>query len=80
MKEFIGTVVSKKMKKTVVVEVKRTFKHPMYRKILTRSTKFKSHDELNTKVGDQVKIQETRPISKEKHFKVVEVVKDVANT
>lgn len=74
MKEFIGIVVSKGMLKTALVEVKRTFRHPIYKKFLTRSTKFKVHDEMETKVGDNVKIQETKPISKEKNFKVVEIV------
>lgn len=74
MKELIGKVVSKKMQKTAVVEVRRTLKHPLYKKIMTRTKKFKAHDEIETKVGDMVRIQETAPISKEKHFKVVEII------
>ena len=68
-----GVVVSDKMNKTVVVSVSRFMKHPKYGKFFKVSKKYKAHDENNTyKVGDKVSIVETKPISKEKHFKVVE--------
>ena len=67
-----GVVVSDKMDKTVVVSVSRFVKHPKYGKFLKISKKFKAHDEENKyKVGDNVEIQETRPISKDKNFKVI---------
>jgi small subunit ribosomal protein S17 len=67
-----GVVVSDKMQKTVVVEVKRYVKHPKYKKYITRSKRYKAHDETNRfKVGDAVSIRETRPISKDKHFEVI---------
>lgn len=70
-KVFSGTVVSDKMKDTVVVLVERYQKHPKYQKYIKRSKKFKAHDEGNTKkVGDKVEIVETKPISKDKHFVV----------
>jgi small subunit ribosomal protein S17 len=63
------------MNKTVVVEIERSVIHPLYRKVLRRITKFKVHDEDNVcKVGDRVRMVETRPISKDKHMRVVEVV------
>ncbi len=67
-----GVVVSDKMDKTVVVKVDRYVKHQKYQKYYTISKKFKAHDEENkSKVGDKVSIEETRPISKDKHFKVI---------
>lgn len=74
-KTFTGTVVSTKMLKTVVVAVERLWLHPLYKKRTKKTRKFKAHDELGVKVGDKVIIQETRPISKEKRWKVVEVIK-----
>ncbi|MGQ0810700.1 MAG: 30S ribosomal protein S17 [Nitrospiraceae bacterium] len=74
-REWIGKVVSDKMNKTVVVAVERSVIHPMYRKVLRRVTKLKAHDEQNAcKVGDRVKMIETRPISKDKHFRIVQVL------
>lgn len=71
-KTLKGVVVSDKMQKTVVVEVGRFVKHPKYGKYMKQSKKYKAHDEENTyKVGDKVSIEETRPISKDKTFKVV---------
>ncbi|MBP6926376.1 MAG: 30S ribosomal protein S17 [Candidatus Pacebacteria bacterium] len=71
-KTLTGVVVSDKMDKTVVVSVTRYEKHPKYKKYLKISKKYKAHDEANDhKVGDNVTIVETRPISKDKHFKVV---------
>jgi small subunit ribosomal protein S17 len=74
-REWVGQVVSNKMNKTVVVEIERSVIHPLYRKVLRRVTKFKAHDEDNAcKVGDRVRMIETRPISKDKHMRVVEVL------
>lgn len=71
-KTLKGTVVSDKMQKTVVVEVTSFVKHPKYGKYMKQSKKYKAHDEENTfKVGDKVNIEETRPISKDKTFKVI---------
>ncbi|MBX4195940.1 30S ribosomal protein S17 [Candidatus Parcubacteria bacterium] len=68
-KKLQGTVVSNKMKDTVVVLVERFVKHPKYDKFIKRSKKFKAHDAGNTKsIGDKVEIIETKPISKDKHF------------
>jgi small subunit ribosomal protein S17 len=74
-REWVGRVLSNKMNKTVVVAVERSVIHPMYRKVLRRVTKLKAHDEANVcQIGDQVRMVETRPISKEKHWRVVEVI------
>lgn len=74
-KTFIGNVVSVKMVKTVVVAVESARPHPLYRKMVKKTKKFKAHNEnLELKVGDRVKIMETKPVSKEKHFKVTEVI------
>ncbi|NDD27175.1 MAG: 30S ribosomal protein S17 [Proteobacteria bacterium] len=74
-KARIGTVVSDKMDKTVIVRVERQFAHPIYKKIIKRSTRFKAHDETNDcHVGDKVRIMETRPLSKDKRWRVVEVL------
>lgn len=71
-KIFSGTVVSNKMKDTVVVSVERYEKHPRYFKFVKRRKKFKVHDLGNTaKIGDKVQIVETRPISKDKHFALI---------
>ena len=68
-----GIVVSNKMKDTVVVSVERYEKHPKYEKFIKRRKKFKAHDVGNTaKVGDKVNIEETKPISKDKHFRLIE--------
>ena len=75
-KEFIGEVISDKMQKTIIVRVTRMSKHPKYSRIIKGYNKFKAHDEKNTaKTGDVVRIQETRPLSKEKHFRLIEVIK-----
>ena len=72
----VGTVVSDKMNKTIVVEVEYLKKHRLYKKSIRRSTRFKAHDEENTcKVGDVVRIEESRPISKDKSWRLVEIVK-----
>jgi small subunit ribosomal protein S17 len=67
-----GTVVSDKTDKTVVVEVERRYTHPLYRKVVRRSKKYHAHDEANSaKIGDRVRIQEIRPISKTKRWIVL---------
>lgn len=74
-REWVGRVISNKMNKTVVVAVERSVVHPIYRKVLRRMTKLKAHDEQNAcNVGDRVRMIQTRPISKEKHWRVVEVL------
>jgi small subunit ribosomal protein S17 len=74
-KARIGTVVSDKMDKTVVVEVVRQFPHRLYKKIIKRSKRFKAHDESNAcGVGDVVRIMETRPMSKQKRWRVVTIL------
>ena len=75
-KERIGIVISDKMDKTITVQVDRVLHHPVYNKSIRKATKFKAHDEANTaKLGDVVRIQETRPLSKTKRWRLVEVVK-----
>ena len=72
----IGTVVSAgKMDKTIVVAIVRNAKHPLYKKVVKKTTKFKAHDELNEcGVGDTVEIMETRPLSKDKYYRLVRIV------
>jgi small subunit ribosomal protein S17 len=74
-KSFIGRVISDKMDKTVVLAVTRRIAHSRYNKVVKRTTKYKAHDEKNEcKVGDMVRVIETRPISKDKRWKVLEIV------
>lgn len=74
-KERIGIVLSDKMSKTIVVQIKRKALHPLYGKVIQKAVKFKAHDEKNeAKTGDTVKIVETRPLSKEKRWRLVEVM------
>lgn len=74
-KTRVGLVVSDKMQKTVVVAIERRVAHPVYGKMVTRTTRLKAHDEENTaKAGDTVRIMETRPLSKDKRWRVVEIV------
>ena len=74
-KNRVGVVVSDKMDKTVVVAIRERVKHPLYGKIVNRTKKFKAHDELNEcGVGDRVLIAETRPLSKDKCWRVVKIV------
>ena len=78
-KILIGEVVSDKMQKTVVVKVQTIKKHPKYRKVVKQYKKFKAHDEKGiAKIGDTVSIEETKPISKDKHFRVTGVVRKAA--
>lgn len=72
IKETIGTVISNKMEKTIIVAVKTKIAHKKYKKIITKTNKYYAHDEENKcKLGDLVKIQETRPISKNKRWKLI---------
>lgn len=71
----IGKVVSDKMDKTIVVEVERTTSHPLYHRIIRRKSKFKVHDaQGRAKVGDRVKMMETRPLSKDKNWRLVDIL------
>ena len=77
-KTRVGKVVSDKMDKTIVVAIETSVKHPLYGKIIKRTYKLKAHDENNEcKIGDKVKVMETRPISKDKRWRLVEVVEKV---
>ena len=74
-KTLIGTVESNKMDKTIVVKVETAVRHPIYKKIVKRTYKLKAHDEENVcQVGDKVKVMETRPLSKDKRWRLVEVI------
>ena len=74
-KTRVGVVVSNKMDKTVVIAIKERVKHPLYGKIVNRTKTFKAHDEQNEcGIGDTVRVVETRPLSKEKRWRVVEIV------
>jgi small subunit ribosomal protein S17 len=74
-KERVGKVVSNKMQKTITVAVDRKVKHPIYGKFVNRTTKLKAHDENNTAgIGDTVRIMETRPLSKDKRWRLIEVI------
>ncbi|MCW5947442.1 MAG: 30S ribosomal protein S17 [Fimbriimonadales bacterium] len=72
-----GLVVSNKMDKTVVVRVQRKVQHPLYKKTVVRSNRFKAHDEMGCDVGDTVEIMETRPLSKEKRWRVTRILEKV---
>src|SRR5438132_1399027 len=74
-KERLGEVISNKMNKTIIVRVERRFPHPRFKKVVTGYKKFYAHDEKSqAKVGDRVRIEETRPLSKTKRWRLVEVV------
>ena len=74
-KTRVGLVVSDKMDKTIVVAIQDNVRHPLYKKIVKRTYKLKAHDENNTShVGDRVKVMETRPLSKDKRWRLVEIV------
>ncbi len=74
-RHWFGDVIGNKMQKTVVVSVSRSVVHPIYRKVMKRVTKLKAHDESGIcKVGDRVKLIQTRPLSKDKHWRVVQVM------
>ena len=74
-KTRVGKVVSDKMDKTVVVAIEDNVRHPLYKKIMKRTTTFKAHDEENAcGIGDKVQVMETRPLSKDKHWRVVNII------
>ena len=74
-KTRVGVVVSDKMDKTIAVAIRTRVKHPLYGKIMNRTNKIKAHDEENQcGIGDTVKIMETRPLSKDKHWRLVEII------
>ena len=74
-KTRVGMVVSDKMDKTVVVAIVDHVKHPLYKKIVKRTVRLKAHDEMNEcKVGDRVEVMETRPLSKDKRWRVIEIL------
>jgi small subunit ribosomal protein S17 len=80
VKERVGLVVSDKMDKTVVVAVENRAPHPKYRKIMVRTKRYKAHDEENKcKVGDRVRIQETRPLSRTKRWQVIDILSEALN-
>ena len=74
-KTAVGRVVSDKMDKTIVVAIQDSVRHPLYKKIIKRTVKLKAHDEKNEcRIGDRVRVMETRPLSKDKRWRLVEVV------
>ncbi len=79
-RRIIGVVTSNKMTKTVVVEISRTYQHPLYRKVVHTSKRVKAHDELGCQIGDQVQIVESRPMSREKRWVVEAIVKRESRT
>ena len=77
-KQLIGKVVSNKMDKTIVVEIENLVMHPLYKKSVRRTKKIKGHDERNEcSIGDTVRVAETRPLSKEKRYRLVEIIEKV---
>ena len=74
-RRLVGVVTSNKMQKTVVVEVSRTFRHPLYLKVVHNNKRMMAHDELGCQIGDQVRIVESRPISRTKHWVVEEILR-----
>ena len=78
LKERTGLVISNKMDKTIIVAVKKQISHKKYGKIITKTNKYYAHDSLNEcKIGDTVKIQETRPLSKNKRWNLIELIKKI---
>jgi len=74
-RRMTGVVTSNKMTKTVVVEISRKYRHPLYKKIVHSSKRVKAHDELDCQIGDQVKLVASKPISREKHWVVESIIK-----
>jgi len=75
-RQYTGEVISDKMQKTRIVKITRMAKHPKYQKVIKHFNKFKAHDEKNvSKLGDRVRIEETRPISKDKRYRIIEILK-----
>ncbi len=79
-RRLTGVVTSDKMTKTVVVQVVRTYQHPLYKKVVHDTNRYKAHDELGAKTGDEVVIVESRPISREKHWVVESIVRRLGET
>jgi len=79
-RRMTGVVTSNKMTKTVVVEISRKFRHPLYRKVVHSSKRVKAHDEIGCQIGDQVQIVESRPISRDKRWVVENIVKKEIRT
>jgi len=79
-RRIIGVVTSNKMTKTVVVEITRKYRHPLYKKVVFSSTRVKAHDEIGCQIGDQVQIVETKPMSREKRWAVETVLKREVRT
>ena len=74
-RRITGVVTSNKMTKTVVVEISRSYRHPLYKKVVHTSKRVKAHDELGCQIGDEVKIVASKPISREKHWVVESIIK-----
>lgn len=74
-RRLVGTVVSDKMQKTAVVEVERVYRHPLYHKVIRATKAYKVHDELGASVGDKVRIVESKPISRTKHWVIEEILR-----
>ncbi len=79
-RRMTGIVTSNKMTKTVVVEISRKFRHPLYRKVVHSSKRVKAHDEIGCQIGDQVQIVESRPLSRDKRWVVESVIKKEIRT
>jgi len=79
-RRMTGVVTSNKMTKTVVVEISRTYRHPLYKKVVHSSKRVKAHDELDCQIGDQVQVVASKPISREKHWVVERIVKREVRT
>ena len=79
-RRMTGVVTSNKMTKTVVVEITRTYRHPLYKKVVHSSKRVKAHDELDCQIGDQVQIVASKPISREKHWVVESIIKREVRT
>ncbi len=79
-RRMTGVVTSNKMTKTVVVEVTRVFRHPLYRKVVHTSKRFKAHDEIGCQVGDEVQLVESKPLSRDKRWVVESIVKRETRT
>src|SRR5512141_475717 len=79
-RRITGVVTSNKMTKTVVVEISRKFRHPLYRKVIHSSKRVKAHDEIGCQIGDQVQIVESRPLSRDKRWVVENVIKKEIRT
>jgi small subunit ribosomal protein S17 len=79
-RRMTGVVTSNKMQKTVVVEITRSYRHPLYKKVVHRSKRVKAHDEIGCQIGDKVQIVESRPLSREKRWVVETIIKKEIRT